>query len=165
MKKKDEDVVYKVEIVNENGPNETSDHPLQKYWRPAAAIVYLVICLFDFIIAPAWVGMTEESLVDRINAIKHLDPNVQMIFAAKESKWEPLTLMGNGMFHLAFGAILTGAAVTRGFEKTEREKTKKETAKERLARMRARKNQQEEQSEYDDDALNQGIGVGDGDEE
>jgi hypothetical protein len=29
-------------------------------------------------------------------------------------QWDPLTLRGAGLFHLAFGALLTGGAVTRG---------------------------------------------------
>jgi hypothetical protein len=37
-----------------------------------------------------------------------------------ERAWSPLTLIGNGMFHLAFGAIIAGAAITRGYEKRER---------------------------------------------
>jgi len=32
-------------------------------------------------------------------------------------QWNPLTLLGAGMFHLAFGALLTGGAVTRGMAK------------------------------------------------
>jgi hypothetical protein len=34
--------------------------------------------------------------------------------------WTPLTLQGGGLFHLSFGAILTGAAYTRGLEKIEK---------------------------------------------
>ncbi len=34
-----------------------------------------------------------------------------------QRQWNPLTLLGAGMFHLAFGALLTGGAVTRGFAK------------------------------------------------
>lgn len=34
-----------------------------------------------------------------------------------QRQWNPLTLLGAGMFHLAFGALLTGGAITRGFAK------------------------------------------------
>ena len=34
-----------------------------------------------------------------------------------QRQWNPLTLIGGGLFHVAFGALLTGGAVTRGFAK------------------------------------------------
>jgi hypothetical protein len=37
--------------------------------------------------------------------------------AQATKQWNPLTLLGGGMFHMAFGALLTGGAVTRGMAK------------------------------------------------
>ena len=55
-------------------------------------------------------------------ALKFKDPSAQ-IQALKtfttDRTWTPLTLMGGGLFHVAFGALLTGAAVTRGMERKE----------------------------------------------
>jgi len=100
-----------------------TENPFKKYWRPAAAIVYLSICIFDFIIMPVYI---EHSNVNKnfenaiILSLKYTDPQVQIkaldTFAKKRS-WEPLTLVGGGLFHVSFGAILGVAAWTRGREK------------------------------------------------
>jgi len=74
-------------------PNPKSDDIWQEpwflaYWRPAAAWTYLVICVFDFLMAPIFMGwyaiFTKSAYI----------------------MWAPLTLQGGGLFHLAFGAIL-----------------------------------------------------------
>lgn len=63
---------------------------VRRFWRPAMAWLYAVIILFDFLIFPG-------------------------IFVNNGgSAWSPLTLQGNGMFHVAMGGILTAAAWTRG---------------------------------------------------
>jgi hypothetical protein len=79
----------------------TPENWLQKKWRPITAIVYLVICVFDFIVAPV---LWAIFLVITDNAEKSM-------------MWDPLTLKGAGMFHLSFGAILGVSAFTRGQEK------------------------------------------------
>jgi hypothetical protein len=92
-------------------------------WRPAAAAVYLIICLLDFGIMPLiyeWINasLTNQSLVDL--ALKFSDPaaQIQALQTLKMTRvWVPLTLQGNGMFHIAFGAILGITAFTRGQEK------------------------------------------------
>lgn len=56
-------------------------------------------------------------------ALQFNDPAAQIQALStlrSERAWTPLTLIGNGMFHLAFGAIIAGAAITRGYEKRER---------------------------------------------
>ena len=74
-------------------------------WRPTTAWVYLLICLFDFLIAPILTG----------------------IFYAKYGgtyvAWKPITLAEGGMFHLAFGAILGVTSWSRGKEILEYNKT------------------------------------------
>lgn len=69
-------------------------------WRPAMAWSYMIICLFDFIIAPIlW----------------------SLFMAANKGNvteaWSPLTLQGAGLFHLSMGAILGVTAWSRGQEK------------------------------------------------
>jgi len=88
----------------------------KKTWRPAAFWVYAFICLFDFIIAPSWIGITSQSYTELVPLIKNLKPEVQMVILQRKS-WEPLTLQGGGLFHVSFGVLLTGAAITRGMEK------------------------------------------------
>ena len=69
-------------------------------WRPAMGWVYMAICVCDFIIFPiAW------SLLQ-----VHFKGNVG-------DQWDPITLQGAGLIHMAFGAILGVAAWSRGQEK------------------------------------------------
>jgi hypothetical protein len=80
------------------------EHWLQTRWRPITAIVYLVICCFDFIIFPVlWSLFLFFSESNQVTV-----------------SWDPLTLKGAGLFHLAFGAILGVSAFTRGQEKVNR---------------------------------------------
>ena len=69
-------------------------------WRPATAWVYLIICLFDFLVAPVitfyFYGRFGHSLY---------------------AQWQPITLMGSGLFHIAMGAVLGVTAWQRGEEK------------------------------------------------
>lgn len=92
---------------------------LHSYWRPLAAMVYLAICVFDFIIAPSWAGLHAASVKELALAAKDLDPEVGAILVTAKPQWQPLTLMGSGLFHISFGAILGVAAWTRGAEKVE----------------------------------------------
>lgn len=62
---------------------------IRRFWRPFIAWLYAIIVLFDFLIFPG------------------------LMFADGKT-WQPLTLMGNGMFHIAMGAIVGASAFTRG---------------------------------------------------
>jgi len=88
-----------------------------KYWRPAAAWVYLVICIFDFMIMPVY-HIRSQSTLDHIwvQAMK-LRPEDQLqaiLQLNKRTSWEPITLQEGSFFHISFGAILGVAAWTRG---------------------------------------------------
>ena len=82
-------------------------------WRWAALIVYLLICFYDFLFVPVWYGLNRpniEQFMEIINSTEHV--LVQMELMKKlTGQHEPFTLIGGGLFHLAFGAILTGSAV------------------------------------------------------
>jgi hypothetical protein len=67
---------------------------LVKKWRPMMAWLYMVICAFDFILAP-----------------------ILMIAGDTGIQWQPLTLQSGGMVHIAFGAIIGISAWSRGQEK------------------------------------------------
>ena len=69
-------------------------------WRPACGWMYILVCLFDFMIAPVLWSITQ--------AVFHGGVNVQ---------WQPLTLQGAGLFHVAMGAVLGIAAYGRTQEK------------------------------------------------
>ena len=83
------------------------------YWRWTALIIYLLICFYDFLFVPIWYGLNRPDIsqfMDIINATS--EPLVQMELMKKlTGQHNPFTLMGGGLFHLAFGAILTGSAV------------------------------------------------------
>lgn len=77
---------------------------IQTRWRPITAIVYLVICVFDFMVFPVFWSFF-------LYFTSAIDTTIG---------WDPLTLKGAGMFHLSFGAILGVSAYTRGQEKIRR---------------------------------------------
>ena len=73
------------------------------HWRPMMAVQYMVVCLFDFILGPILWSV------------------IQMLGDGKlEMQWMPLTLQGAGFYHIAMGAVLGIAALTRGQEKIAR---------------------------------------------
>lgn len=95
---------------------------LNRTWRPMAAVVYLMICLFDFIIAPAFMGFKTSTLAQMAIAVQGLDPGVASALINARTPWEPLTMQGSGLFHVAFGAILGVTAWTRGAAQIEQVK-------------------------------------------
>lgn len=74
---------------------------MQKKWRPMMAVQYMAVCGFDFVVAPIlW------SVAQALGHGGHI-----------ESQWQPLTLQGAGLYHIAMGAILGVAAYGRTQEK------------------------------------------------
>ena len=76
-------------------------------------IVYLSICIYDFVVVPEYNGVARMGL-DLADYMSHLqeieDPLVQMEYLKKlVSQHEPFTLKGGGLFHQAIGALLTGS--------------------------------------------------------
>jgi len=89
---------------------------MRDYWRWTALITYLVICIYDFMVVPIWYGLSRAILLDVDSYMTNLqlidDPMVQMEYMKKlTSQHEPFTLKGGGLFHLAFGALLTGSTL------------------------------------------------------
>ena len=88
---------------------------MRDYWRWTALITYLVICIYDFMVVPIYYGFARMGLdladyMGHIQAIE--DPMVQMEYLKKlVSQHEPFTLKGDGLFHLSFGALLTGSSI------------------------------------------------------
>lgn len=85
--------------------NALSDLSWNQRWKPIFSIVYLIICLFDFVIVPSFIGMTRDSYIDLIPLVKDLSTEAQMMVLSRQY-WQPLTLQGSGLIHIAFGAIL-----------------------------------------------------------
>lgn len=72
---------------------------IKQYWRPAIAWQYLIVCLFDFIMAPIL-----TALFYKWNGGVYVP-------------WTPLTLKEGGFYHMSMLAIIGIAAYTRGQEK------------------------------------------------
>lgn len=73
---------------------------INKRWRPLMAWVYMAICIADFILYPVLWSLLQAHYNGQI-------PN----------QYQPLSLQGGGLIHLAFGAILGIAAYGRSKEK------------------------------------------------
>ena len=78
---------------------EKDSNWMQNLWRPAMGWMYMIICLADMLVFPV--------LWSLLQAMMH-QPVTQ---------WNPLTLQGAGLFHLAMGAVLGIAAFGRTQEK------------------------------------------------
>ena len=78
---------------------EKDSNWMQNLWRPAMGWMYMIICLLDMAIFPV--------LWSLLQAMMH-QPITQ---------WNPLTLQGAGLFHIAMGAVLGIAAFGRTQEK------------------------------------------------
>lgn len=79
---------------------------IRSHWRPMMAVVYMIVILFDFVMAPIFWSV------------------VQLYGAGQVAQqWNPLTLLSGGVFHAAMGAVLGISAFTRGKEKIEKIKS------------------------------------------
>ncbi len=72
---------------------------MQKKWRPAMGWMYMIVCMLDMAIFPVLWSL------------------VQVLTKQPITQWNPLTLQGAGLFHLAMGAVLGIAAWGRTQEK------------------------------------------------
>lgn len=84
------------EITKSEKDNE---HWMNSKWRPAMGWVYMMTCITDFILFPVLWSL------------------LQAVLKQPVTQWQPLTLQGAGLFHLAMGAVLGIAAWSRGKEK------------------------------------------------
>jgi len=69
-------------------------------WRPMMGWMYMSVCTFDFVIAPIFWSLLQSLSKGSVNV-----------------QWQPLTLQGAGLFHVAMGAVLGIAAHGRTQEK------------------------------------------------
>ena len=68
-------------------------------WRPMMGWMYMVVCMFDMIVFPILWSL------------------LQTMTHTPITQWNPLTLQGAGLFHIAMGAVLGIAAFGRTQEK------------------------------------------------
>ena len=85
-------------------------------WRWTALVTYLIICIYDFVVVPVWFGLNRPQLatfVEHIATIK--DPLVQLELMKKMTgQHHPFTLLGGGLLHLSFGALLSSSVFGKG---------------------------------------------------
>jgi len=68
-------------------------------WRPMMGWMYMVVCMMDMVIFPILWSLLQSTTGTAI------------------TQWNPLTLQGAGLFHIAMGAVLGIAAFGRTQEK------------------------------------------------
>ena len=69
-------------------------------WRPMMGWMYMAVCTMDFIVFPIFWSLLQAMNGGRV-----------------ETQWNPITLQGAGLFHMAMGAIIGVAAFGRTQEK------------------------------------------------
>ena len=77
-----------------------SEHWMNSKWRPMMGWMYMSVCMCDFMLFPILWSLLQSLSNGMVN-----------------SQWQPLTLQGAGLFHIAMGAVLGIAAYGRTQEK------------------------------------------------
>ena len=75
---------------------------INKKWRPAMGWMYMLTCTVDFVLFPVLWSLLQALSKGQVT-----------------SQWQPLTLQGAGLYHIAMGAVLGIAAYGRTKEKLE----------------------------------------------
>ena len=88
------------EVKKEDKPQEDW---MTKKWRPMMAVMYMCVCIFDFVLFPIMFTVVQFWETAAANDAFR--------------QWNPITLGGGGLFHVAMGAVLGVTAWSRGQEK------------------------------------------------
>jgi len=83
-----------------NASEKKKEDWMNSKWRPMMGWLYMGVCAFDFVVFPI--------LWSLLQSVSH---------GQVTSQWQPLTLQGAGLFHVAMGAVLGIAAMGRTQEK------------------------------------------------
>ena len=81
-------------------PEKKEESWITSKWRPAMGWLYMGTCACDFVIFPVLWSVLQALQGGQVT-----------------SQWNPITLQGAGLYHLAMGAVLGVAAWSRGQEK------------------------------------------------
>lgn len=76
------------DISSVENPSISNESWFVNRWRPAMAWLYMILVVFDFIVAPIFTGIGSA------------------VFHISYVPWDPLTLKSAGLIHVTFGAIL-----------------------------------------------------------
>lgn len=80
--------------------NKQKEDWMNAKWRPMMGWTYMITCIFDFVVAPILWSLTQS-----------------LFHGSVQTQWQPLTLQGAGLYHIAMGAVLGIAAYGRTQEK------------------------------------------------
>ena len=82
-----------------SGSEQKKEDWMNSKWRPMMGWMYMLVCMFDMIVFPILWSL------------------LQTVTHTPITQWNPLTLQGAGLFHIAMGAVLGIAAFGRTQEK------------------------------------------------
>ena len=83
-----------------SGSEQKKEDWMNSKWRPMMGWMYMLVCTMDFVGFPI--------LWSLLQSLSHGSVNTQ---------WQPLTLQGAGLFHIAMGAVIGISAYGRTQEK------------------------------------------------
>jgi len=86
-------------MANETTSEAKKEDWMNSKWRPMMGWMYMVVCTMDMVIFPILWSLLQTFTHTQI------------------TQWNPLTLQGAGLFHIAMGAVLGIAAFGRTQEK------------------------------------------------
>jgi len=90
-------------VEKKSKSEQAKDDWMNTKWRPAMGWMYMGVCIFDFVLAPIlWAGIQFWETQAANDAFR---------------QWQPMTLQGAGLFHMAMGAVLGLTAWGRTQEK------------------------------------------------
>jgi len=92
--------------IESSTSEEQKEHWMNTRWRPMMGWTYMGTCIADFVLFPI--------LWSLLQAISH---------GSVQTQWQPLTLQGAGLYHIAMGAVLGIAAFGRTQEKLNQAQT------------------------------------------
>jgi hypothetical protein len=87
-----------VKVISES--EKKKEDWMNAKWRPMMGWMYMLVCTCDFVLFPVLWGVLQTLGGGRV-----------------ETQWQPITLQGAGLFHIAMGAVLGIAAMGRTQEK------------------------------------------------
>lgn len=82
--------------------DKEGEHWINARWRPMMGWLYFAVCIFDFILFPIMWSILQA-----------------LASGSVTTPWQPITLQGAGLFHVAMGAVLGIAVYGRTKEKIE----------------------------------------------
>jgi hypothetical protein len=86
-------------MAEQSASEQKKEDWMNSKWRPMMGWMYMLVCMFDMIVFPVLWSL------------------LQTMTQTPITQWNPLTLQGAGLFHIAMGAVLGIAAFGRTQEK------------------------------------------------